>query len=64
MSNAGDEKDVLGLHENVPSPHLAPNLDVDLSDEEKAEIVSQLVSLRSPGDVLMISIGSQAGTEA
>ncbi|TGO84532.1 hypothetical protein BPOR_0494g00080 [Botrytis porri] len=44
FGNGDDEKEVVGLHENVPSPDLPPpDPDANLSDEEKAEIDRNLV---------------------
>jgi len=40
FGNGDDEKEVVGLHENVPSPDPLPlDPDAHLSDEEKAAIV-------------------------
>ncbi|KAF7917591.1 hypothetical protein EAE99_009257 [Botrytis elliptica] len=44
FGNGDDEKEVVGLHENAPSPDLLPpDPDAHLSDEEKAAIDRKLV---------------------
>ncbi|KAI9642310.1 hypothetical protein NHQ30_009112 [Ciborinia camelliae] len=42
-SNADEEKEVIGLHDNAPSHDLPPDPDANLSDEEKADIDRKLV---------------------
>lgn len=65
FGNVDDEKEISGFHrENFTSPDSPPEPDADLSDEEKAEIVSQSVSMRNQDNILMIYKGSQAGKKA
>lgn len=65
FGNVDDEKEVSGFCREVnPGKEKPPDPDADLSDEEKAEIVSQSVSMRNQDNILMIYKGSQAGKKA
>lgn len=59
FGNGDDEKEVVGLHENAPSPDLLPpDPDAHLSDEEKAAIVRLWECPWNSDNILICCAGS------